>query len=420
MGNKNKIFKFESFDMLQRIFIDRKYSNSIMRFIIKLKGKIDIEQFKKTVQLTINLFPLISCKASENIFTSKWIFYEFPIEDFIFVIEGKKGKEDEIIMENFKKNIDYDNGPQIRFVIVQYEDHDSLLISINHMICDATDFKNLLYMFCDLYSYPENVTDYSSMGDRGMAQFYRSLSLKKNFNILFSKDKPKYENIHLELEGDPSRLFLEKRTLTQEDFDKLKVYSKEKQVTLNDLFFTALMRTFYKKFNRTVIILCDINMRKYLQNKQTKGFTNMLTTIDCDIGSELGDTFEETLNKVAQCLNREKENIFCIKGLYITEIIKKLFPYRLCKSIIDSVYSPYPLEITNLGTIDKSKIHFKNIEASSVLLTGSTKYAPNFEMSICSFDKILSFCVNLYGTPSDQKIVGEVLDNFVQELKSVI
>jgi len=420
MSNANKTFTFESYDMLQRIFIDRNYSNSMMRFILKLNGKLDIEQFKKTVQLIIDIFPIISCKSYEYTVTSEWKFTEFSLEDFIEIIKGEIPREDELIMESFYKNIYYDYGPHIRFVVIQFPDHDSLLILINHMICDATDFKNLLYMFCDLYSHPENVSDYSPMGDRGLMQFFRSFSLKENIDILFSKDKPKPEKIHLDLKGDPNRPFLEKRTLTQDDFDKLKAYSKSKQVTLNDLFFTALMRTFYKIFKRTVVILCDINLRKFIPNEQTKGFTNMLNVINCDIGTELGDTFEETLNKVTQCLNREKKEISYNKGLYLTEIIKRFLPYRLCKYLIDKDYSPYPLEITNLGIIDKSKVHFKNVEASSVLLTGSTKYAPSFEMSVCTFNKVLSFCVSLYGTPSDQKIVSDVLDNYLEELKSFI
>lgn len=419
MTNVNKSFKFETFDMFQRIFIEEKYSNSTMRFIIKLKGKLDIEQFKKTIQTAIDVFPLISCKSFEYTFCSEWKFQEHPVEDFICIVEGKEGKEDEMIMDHFFKNLDFDNGPYMRFTIFQYADHDSLLILINHMLCDATDFKNFLYMFCDIYSHPENVSDYSPMGNRGLMQLFRSFSLKENFEILTHKDSPPQEKIAFEFEGDPNRPFLETRTLAQEDFDKLKAYSKAKQVTLNDLFFTAMMRTFYKKFNRTVNILCDINLRKYIPGGQTGGFTNMLTTIDCNIGEELGDTFEETLNKVSQRLKKEKENIYYTKGLYLTEIIKRIVPYRLCKRIINNDYSPSPLEITNLGIIDNTKVYFKNVEASSVLLMGSTKYAPGFELSISTYDKILSFCINFYGTPSDQKIISDTLDSFIKELTSI-
>jgi NRPS condensation-like uncharacterized protein len=418
-NNKPKSFSFESFDMLQRLFIDRKYSNSIMRFIIKLNGKIDIEHFKKTVQLSIEAFPLVSCKSYEGIFTSKWNYQDYPLEDFITVVEGKNGEDDETIMEYFFKNIDYDIGPHIRFVVVQCPNRDSILISINHMMCDATSFKDFLYMFCDIYDHPENVDDYSTTDDRSLMQLFKSFSLKENFNIFTSKDKEPIEIVKFDLKGDPNRPFLETRTLTQDDFDKLKAYSKAKSVTLNDIFMTAIMRAFYKFFNKTVVILCDINLRKYLENEQTKGFTNMLTTVDCKIGEELGDTFEETLNKITQCMTKEKENIYCTKGLLVTELIMKFLPYRLGKYLIDRDYKPYPLEVTNLGIIDQSKVHFKNIEVSSVLLTGSTKFAPSFELSVCTFNKILSFCINFYGTESDQKIINDVLDTFIKELTSI-
>lgn len=415
-ANKLKKYSFESLDMLQRIFIDKKYSNSIMRFIIKLKGKIDIENFKSTIRLVIEIFPLLTCKSVENIFTSKWKYQEYSLDNFISVVESKN--EDETLMEYFFKNIDFDKGQNIRFDIVQGPEHDSILISINHMVCDATAFKEFLYMFCDIYSHPENAKNYSVKGDRGLKQLFKSFSLKQNINILFSKEKT-LEKIHLDLKGDPNRPFLETRTLTQDDFDKLKAYSKSKSVTLNDIFLTALMRTFYKSFNRTVVILCDINLRKYLKKGNPNSFSNILTTINCDIGEKLGDTFEETLVKVVQCMNKEKNNINCLKGLLLTELIMKFLPYRLGKYLIDKSYSPYPLEITNLGIIDKSKVYFNDVEASSVLLTGSTKYAPSFELSVCTFDKILSFCINFYGTESDQKIINDVLDTFIEELKSI-
>ncbi|ORX84064.1 hypothetical protein LY90DRAFT_710252 [Neocallimastix californiae] len=221
-NNKPKSFSFESFDMLQRLFIDRKYSNSI--------------------------------------FTSKWNYQDYPLEDFITVVEGKNGEDDETIMEYFFKNIDYDNGPHIRFVV----------------------------------------------------------------------DKEPIEIVKFDLKGDPNRPFLETRTLTQDDFDKLKAYSKAKSVTLNDIFMTAIMRAFYKFFNKTVVILCDINLRKYLEN--------------------------ETNQRFHQYVNHGR-----------------LF----------------------------------------------TKFAPSFELSVCTFNKILSFCINFYGTESDQKIINDVLDTFIKELTSI-
>ncbi|ORX75492.1 hypothetical protein BCR32DRAFT_285122 [Anaeromyces robustus] len=422
MANKNisKSFKFESFDMLQRLFIERKHSNSTMRFIIKLNGKLDIDQFKKTVQLAIEKFPLISCNYYEYFYSSCWKFQEYPIEDFVWIVENKTNNDDEMIMNYFFKDLDKENGPHIRFVIIQSPEHDSLCISINHMLCDATDFKNFIYMFCDMYSTPENASNYPEMGDRGLMQLFWPLSFKEQFNILRSKENSPNENIHLNLKGDPNRPFLETRTLSQEIFNKLKTYSKAKGVTLNDLFFTAMMRTFYSIFHQTVSILCDINLRKYIKENKTKGFTNMLTTINCNIGEELGDTFEETLNKVTQCLSKEKNDINCTRGLYLTELVMILLPYRWGKQLIDATYTPYPLEITNLGIIDKSKINFKNVQASSALLTGSTKYAPSFELSISSFDNIITFCINFYGTPDDQKIINEVLDNYIKELTSII
>jgi len=308
-NNKQKIFKYISSDVHQYMFLEQKISNIDIRFIIKLNGKLDIEHFKQTIQLSIEKFPLISCKFYEHFFTAEWKFQEYPIENFIVLEENESNSEEnenELLMKYYYESPDYKKGPQVRFAIIQSLEHDSICITINHMICDGVGFKEFLYMFCDLYTNPEHVSDYPEMGDRSHLQLFKNYSFKEKWNILTTNMVDPFTEVYLDLKGDLNRPFLEKRSLTQEDFIKLKEYSKAKGVTLNDLFFTAMMRTLYHIFNRTVGIVCDINLRRFLKDKKTEAITNMATAIECRIGDEIGDTFEETLNKVSQNINQQK------------------------------------------------------------------------------------------------------------------
>ncbi|ORX75490.1 hypothetical protein BCR32DRAFT_271869 [Anaeromyces robustus] len=422
-NNKQKIFKYEASDVQQNIHLENKNSNIAIRYIIKLNGKLDIDHFKQTVQLTIKKFPLLSCKFYEYFFSAEWKFQEYPIEDFVVVEENKNNNEEtenELLMKYYHKDLDHENGPQVRFAIIQSSDHDSLCITITHMICDGTDFKKFLYMFCDLYTNSEHFNDYSEVKDRSYMELFKNLSFKEKWDILTSTMITPAENIHLDLKGDPNRPFFEKRSLTQEDYFKLKEYSKAKGVTLNDLFFTAMMRTLYNILNKIVSIHCDINLRRFLKDNKPENITNMISALDCSIGDEIGDTFEETLNKVSQCLGKQKDDISCSKGFLLIEIAKRILPYRVVKLILKT-FMPYcSFDISNVGIIDKSKVLFKNVQPTSVILSGSTHNVPAFCLLTSTFDNIITFCINLYGTPEDQKLINNVLDNFIKELTSII
>ncbi|ORX75491.1 hypothetical protein BCR32DRAFT_271870 [Anaeromyces robustus] len=422
-NGKQKIFKYTTSDVHQGTFLEKKITNIVIRFIIKLNGKLDIERFKQTVQLTIEKFPIISCKFYEHFFSAEWKFQEYPIEDFVVIEENKNNNEEtenELLMKYYYKDLDYKNGPQVRFAIIQSSDHDSLCITINHMICDGVGFKEFLYMFCDLYTYPEHINNYPEIGDRSYMQLFKNLTLKEKWNILTTDMVNPFKEVHLDLKGDLNRPFVEIRSLTEEDYFKLKEYSKAKGVTLNDLFFTAMMRTLYNIFNRTVGIICDINLRKFLKDKKTECITNMSTALDCRVGDEIGDTFEETLNKVSKSLGKQKNDITCTKGDYLLEIFRQILPYRLVKFLLETFTPVCSFEMSNLGIIDKSKTLFKNVQPTSVIFSGSTVCAPIFEFSASTYDNIITFSVNLYGTPEDQKVINDVLDNYIKELTSII
>ncbi|ORX81431.1 hypothetical protein BCR32DRAFT_293285 [Anaeromyces robustus] len=374
-NNKQKIFKYEASDVQQNIHLENKNSNIAIRYIIKL---------------------------------NEWKFQEYPIEDFVVVEENKNDNEEtenELLMKYYHKDLDHENGPQVRFVIIQSFDHDSLCITITHMICDGTDFKKFLYMFCDLYTNPEHFNDYPEVKDRSYMEFFKNLSFKKKWDILTSNMITPAENIHLDLKGDPNRPFYEKRSLTQEDYFKLKEYSKAKGVTLNDLFFTAMMRTLYNILNKIVSIHCDIKLRRFLKDNKPENITNMISALDCSIGDEIG---------------KQKDDISCSKGFLLIEIAKKILPYRVVKLILKT-FMPYcSFDISNVGIIDKSKVLFKNVQPTSVILSGSTHNVPAFCLLTSTFDNIITFCINLYGTPEDQKLINNALDNFIKELTSII
>jgi len=418
---KNKYlttYKFETFEIIQNIIFEKIYSDTIIKCIIKLLGKIDTEQFKKAVQIVIDKNSIISCQLCEKFFTAKWKFQKRSIEDFVKIFKCEDENNDEIINEYLYKKFNLKEGPLARFIVVQYPKHDVVLITISHCACDGNDFKELIYMLCDVYSSSESADKYPPIEDRSLNQYFNSFSLKEKFGILTSKINT-FENINFKLEGDATRPFMVKRNISQENFKKLKTYSKEKSVTVNDIILTGFYRAAHSVINKTINLSCAINLRNFIKSGKSKGLTNLVFNINFGIGKELGNTFEETLEKVSNRMTKEKTSPNFSKILYLLDILNKILPYRLLKFIISRNMDLLPINYSNIGIIDKSKIYFKEVKPFHAHMIGSAIYSPCNELSISTFDNIITLSFSNYGSPNDEKLYNEILEKTINEILSV-
>lgn len=214
-----KSFKFETFEIIQKIIFEKNLSDIIIKCIINILGKINVEQFKKAVQILIDKNPIISCYLCEGFFKAEWKFQKRSIEDFVEVFKCEDENNTEIINEYLYKKFNLKKGPLARFVIVQYPNYDVILITINHCVCDGTDFKELIYMLCEIYTSFENADKYPpiGIGDRSLDQFFNAFTWKEKLKILTSKTKI-CRDIHYKLENDRSRPFMVKKLLNKKNF----------------------------------------------------------------------------------------------------------------------------------------------------------------------------------------------------------
>ena len=157
-----------------------------------------------------------------------------------------------------------------------------------------------------------------------------------------------------------------------------------------------------------------IDLRRYLSERKAKAICNLTSTIICDIGSEIGDSFDETVTKVKYAMDGQKSNFPGLNGLFILDSIFKLLPYPIVKKIMESVFVNPSIALTNIGIIDKEKLKFDNLNIEDAFITGSIKYYPYFQLALTSFDDTITFTINIYGTERDRQQIKSffsLLDN---------
>lgn len=313
-------------------------------------------------------------------------------------------------------------GPQLKIFVIRSGDSDTLCVLINHMLCDAAGFKDYLYMLSEIYMDLESKPSYRAwaIGNRRIEQVYKTFTFRDRLKILHSKSNGTPDPAKFDFEEAEGSPFAELRTISREQFTRLKTYAKEHGATVNDVFLTAYMRQLYRYFGHTVIVPCVVDLRKYLPNRKAKGMCNLISNLICDIGPELGSLFEHTLLKVAKAMDKEKADISCVKSPVVMEKAYNILPYKLTRSIVEKAYSDSRIEFTNIGVIDKTKLVFGQTEINEAYIIGSIKYRLHFELSVSTFDDTATFCVHYSGTPSDRIKISQFLDGLVSELQNTI
>lgn len=421
LSNNLQSYHVEAWDILQHLFKVENINDHTLHFVAEFSGQLELERLRKAVDITINAFPLIRCDYTESKRQPYWEDKGYTADDIIEFIEFPDTNE--CINQHICKEIDEFNGPQLKIKVVQIKKNHIMCVLINHMLCDGAGFKDYLYMLSNVYNNIDRKINYSiaPMSNRKAGQVLKAFSTADKLKIMLSKiNMSIHDDVRFDLEGDLNNPFIEIRRINKEQFYALKTHSKKYNATVNDIMLTAYIRVLFQLFGRTLTIPCAVDLRKYLPNHMADGICNLPTNIFCNIGPEVGITFEETLYKVKQAMDKQKSDIGSVKSLIMLEKVFDIFPYKIARAILLKNFSNPLIAFTNIGIIDKKRITFGEIEITEAFMTGSIKYSPFFQLAVSTFDNIVTLSVNLYGTQSDKSKVSSFLDKFVNELQAVI
>lgn len=416
----SKVYKAEVWDVMQFMF--GKFNDHQLHSEIHFDAHIDEALLKKAVDKSAEVFPIISCKFVEDSFIKfpHWEDCGFNSEQMVKVIHTEN-IEDEIKKLIVFKTEEF-QGPQLMVNIIRSSKRDSLWIVMNHMISDAAGLREYLYMLSSIYSNLKSGRDYtpgSKIKSRSAGQVFSKFSFSDKFKILFSSAKlSKYRGkLVFPLQGDNSNPFIVKHKIPRERFLYVKSYAKENNATVNDAILAAYIRALSKELNGSSVALpCPVDLRRYLPEKKAKGICNLTSNMICDIGSDIGQNYIDTLQKVKQSMDDEKDSFSCLNGPYMLEILFGIFPYSIAKKILAKVFNNPTIAMTNIGIIDKNKLVFKGVNIVDTYICGSIKYKPYFQVAVTTFDNEVTLSINFHGTLEDKKKINDFLCAFDEEL----
>jgi NRPS condensation-like uncharacterized protein len=414
-----KKIKTEAFDIMQYYY--GTIHDPLIHCSIRFSGYLDEAALKKAVTLSEKALPLLRCCFEATVRRPYWKDHGFTAEDIVQVIEA--GPNEEAQKEQLlASTIDIARGPQLQIYLVKGKSSDTLCIIINHMICDGAGFKEYIYLLSDLYTQCHDNIDFTpslESPSRSAWQLFTNFSFLEKLNILFAKYDLAIPNNQLafDLQGDNNNPFLVTQRIPKEDFLAIKGDAKKWGVTVNDLILTAYIRILHRKLRKDTIILpCPVDLRKYLSPHLKHGICNLTGDYICNVTLDENESFEDTLIKVAGQMQQQKSSTNCLKGVMLLEFIFRVFPFRAVQKILRKTHTIPVVSFTNLGVIDKQRLHFGVIGINDAYMTGAIRHVPYFQMAVSTYDDSCTLSSNLHGTPQDKVTIKDFLIQVQQEL----
>ncbi len=210
-------------------------------------------------------------------------------------------------------------------------------------------------------------------------------------------------------------------TIPEKRFLSAKEFAKRRGATINDLMLAAFLRALQQVLpDRTAAIQCILDLRKYLPKPHTKLLCNLTSTLACDIGPDVGTSFGDTLSKVKNVMDAEKEQLSCLHLILLLDAAFRILPYPLIKKAVLKSYRNPPLAMSNIGILDEKRLAFDGIPAKNAFMSGSVKYKPYFQLALSTFGNELTLSVAFHGTRADRERVEHFLRAIDRELPNKI
>ncbi|MDE7384340.1 MAG: hypothetical protein K2M84_01135 [Anaeroplasmataceae bacterium] len=392
-----KTYKIQPLDLMQ--YINTKYHEPFIHELIELENALDMKKLIVALDCLIEIFPLLKCHydSEKNIFVEN----DAITGKDLLVIDDTANKQ-VLLTESLNSN-----ERLIKLTI----SNNLLAITISHLVCDGTGFKQLIYLLCDFYNGNAS-SDYSVLMNREFSQLTKNIKVSAGAMLkMICSMIGGYKNTRVYDKGENEQIHIAESCISSDIMSKVHIKAKKQGVTLNDVFLTAYGRAISKLYSKKKInIPCTVDLRKYAEGQ--KGIANLTGTYNLNVKLSQRKSFLESLTIVNHAMNKQKKSKNDIAGpmLLVSKYEKSPLDkfLKLYGGMNTNAYTDY----TNLGKLDENRLIFAGTTIKNAVGYSGLNKAPCFQIAISSFKGAT--------TISSMFVCGEAQANRANELISII
>jgi NRPS condensation-like uncharacterized protein len=413
------------------VSLDHWQYHSRQNYGLKIKIRIDFEaHLDKTalieaVEQSCVTLPLIACSFNADpLVRQRWVPRQEAAHEIVRVVEAQENPEEEI-QRALESDIDIKQGPQLVLVLVRDAQKDTLCLLINHMVCDASGFKQYLTVLAHLYSRIVAGCDPSPppfCSERSTKPVWHSFTLKERLQAASAPYQSNTKNNmkpylidNLTFESGPLKMLT--ASLSAERFKSIRAAAKRRGFTVNDLLIAIFAHSWHRMTGKTKLIVAStMDMRSFTPPDAPIGITNLAVNCPCTFDISPDTTLEEVLVQFTNQMRVYKQGLLSICQWLKWGVASKLTPFQQMDREFRNIFTSYPLMVSNTGIIDESCVRFGDVPVKSTCLLLSALRLPSFGILISTFRGTPTFTFSIRGDKAANAFAQNLLDMVIEEL----
>lgn len=407
--------------------------NAVLYFPVGLSKEI----LEQSVRITLQLQPVLNSRFVENDIPY-WEEHSSGTNSSIcFFAEGNDQELEIMAIDFIKEPGDRIQGPMVQTILLRGTTTDMLVVKLSHLCSDGAGVKEYINLLGAIYTHlslggskDQIIKEFGegneSFRDQSHVFKYAGISDVK------SAYRPNQEQ-QASLWSFPSQPNKNKSPkmsvgrLSREQTLCLTKWTKAQQATLNDVIMTAYFRalshfTVYAE-PRTAekMIGLTIDLRRYLPNYTTGAICNLSGMEMPVIKMEDGESFNQTLVRVKQSMDKIKgqnpglssaAGMEILAGLKLSTV-KEMYNQQYEQAVQMGMALPL---MTNFGVIADEPIQFGEIQAEDGYMTSPIMYAPFFSMGASTYNGRLTFTIGYHAPETSKEKVDKFLECVINQL----
>jgi NRPS condensation-like uncharacterized protein len=411
----------EVFDQFQLLCDVNGFNDHQMHCVLRFEHPPDAEILKKAVISSIEAVHVLGTRYIQDA-RPRWTSLDPSDFGRAFVIARTEMELEEFLGSRVDERL----GPQVRVCLLESSPF-AIAFKMNHMVCDATGFKEYLYLLCEIYSGLAADPAYKPAviaGDRSIRTVLKHFGMSTKLKCLFLQSKENNltgRNRFPLGTGGEVRPFILTRKLGREKTTALKNYGRARGATLNDVVLTAYYRCLFQRLavnpDAKLQIPVMVDMRRYLKEAgKFTSLTNLASTAITQLEYRPEERFKGTLARVKAIMDKKKRSNIGLNAFIKLHMMYRIFGDRIANYLLRTSLKNPLICMTNVGMLDSAQISFGGLRPHDAFLCGSIKYKPYFQLAMSSYEGEITLSVNLWGSASDRNRILSFLDEIDAEL----
>ncbi|MBC2686252.1 condensation domain-containing protein [Bacillus toyonensis] len=407
--------------------------NAVLYFPVGLSKEI----LEQSVRITLQLQPVLNSRFVEND-TPYWEEHSSGTNSSIcFFAEGNDQELEIMAIDFIKEPGDRIQGPMVQTILLRGTTTDMLVVKLSHLCSDGAGVKEYINLLGAIYTHlslggskDQIIKEFGegneSFRDQSHVFKYAGISDVKSAYLPNQEQQASLWSFPSQPNKNKSPKMSVGR-LSREQTLCLTKWTKAQQATLNDVIMTAYFRalshfTVYAE-PRTAekMIGLTIDLRRYLPNYTTGAICNLSGMEMPVIKMEDGESFNQTLVRVKQSMDKIKgqnPGLSSAAGMEILagmklSTVKEMYNQQYEQAVQMGMALPL---MTNFGVIADEPIQFGEIQAEDGYMTSPIMYAPFFSMGASTYNGRLTFTIGYHAPETSKEKVDKFLECVINQL----